>query len=107
MRRIQRNLHWLLALWSTVLASLEALLVNLRRLERAHQRVRRFLMARRSAEVIGLLAMLTVTSAARRRMMTKSEGSPDFVPPDLPPRSYAEADLRQAFPPAHTVPHVG
>ena len=31
--RIQRNLHWLLALRSTVLASLEALLVNLRRLE--------------------------------------------------------------------------
>ena len=45
--------------------------------------------------------------ATRRRMMTKSEGSPDLVPPDLPPRSGAEADLMQAFPPAHTVPHVG
>ena len=43
--------------------------------------------------------------ATRRRMMTKTEASPDFVPPDLRPRSNAEADLMQAFPPVHKSPH--
>ena len=44
-----------------------------------------------------------------KRMMTKSAGSPDVAPPNIPPRSdvRGEADLMQAFPPVHSSPHGG